>query len=84
MFKEIAALICAFFVLLFCFTLIQFRINAETLEKVAELEKKVQQYENENSEKVLSLIDEIEQNEKHMDNIVFAVVTGEWEKDPRE
>ena len=84
MFKEITALVCAFFFLLLCFTFIQFRISAATIEKFEELEARLEQYEQTNEEKVLSLVEEIEQNEKHMDNIVFAVVTGEWEKDPRE
>lgn len=63
---------------------ITIQMQEDNQEYIKQLEARIFELEAENTKNVKELEKRIADNEKHMDNIVYAVVTGEWEKDPRE
>lgn len=72
--------IMAMAVMIFCV----FYITSEALVEASEERKRIEVVIAGYEKQISELRKDLEMNEQHMDDIVRCVVTGEWEKDPRE
>lgn len=66
------------------FIMVIFYITSMSLDEAYKQRKAIEASVESYKTEIKELKAELAENEKHMDNLVRCVITGEWDKDPRE